>query len=328
MWGIRSKTSAIIVLLLVARPVSGQVVPSGAGRYLVTSAPLSLSASGPGLCVGVDPTDPTGIWWWEPGRSGCSSRSTGPDVFSAYDGAITVDSDQTTIEVRFKIGQHVGPPRDVRLTIRNGRIFVTGSDVPDAGADVGVSVKRMDDLVPPVVSLTHSGSAQAAINARQQWGPVVNGLRMAIAQAGPGPLPKQDTQFDVMFQNVGNTDVVLELGIREFGGRDGEARAPYPVRLNLIDPRGNSTELHFNDGPQPIVTRGVEDFTAQLPAGATHVLRLNLEQYGAALTGGRYRITSEFEGVGPQRHSQTAATDPRFWIGTLESGPIDFDVAP
>jgi hypothetical protein len=324
MWSIRSKTSALIALVLVARGAAGQVLPAATGRYLVTTAPLSISDVGPGLCVGVDATDPTGIWWWEPGQSGCSSRSTGPDVFPAQEGAVAVASDRTTIDARFKVGQHVGPPRDVRLTIRNGRMFVYGSDVPDTGADVGVPVKRSDDLVLPFGSLTHSGSAQAAINARQGWGPAVNGLRMAVALVKPGPVPTQNAQVDVMFQNVGDTEFVLELGVR-----DVSTRSFYPVRLNLTDPRGSSVELRFKDGEHPVVSGRVDDLTVSVPAGATHVLRLNLEQYGAALSGGRYRIASQFEGVGPQLlHSQPPTIGQRFWIGTLQSAPLDFDVAP
>jgi hypothetical protein len=38
--------------------------------------------------VAVDPTDPKGVWWWEPGRSGCSSRSTGPSAFRGDDATV------------------------------------------------------------------------------------------------------------------------------------------------------------------------------------------------------------------------------------------------
>jgi hypothetical protein len=59
------------------------------------------------------------------------------------------------------------------------------------------------------------------------------------------------------------------------------------------------------------------------------VVRLNLEKYGAILTVGRYRIATRFEGVGPQLlHSQPPQAGQRFWIGTLQSGSLDVDVAP
>jgi hypothetical protein len=323
---IRSKTSALIVLLLVAR-AAGQVAPAATGRYVVTTSPLSIFNSGPTLCIGVDPTDPRGIWWWEPGQSGCSSRSTVPDVFSAYEGAVAVASDRTTIDAHFKLGMHVGEPLDIRLTIRDGRMFVTGSDVPDTGADVanfGVPVARSDDLVLPFGSLTHSGSAQDAINARQNWGPAVNGVRMAVALVKPGPVPQQGAELDVMFQNVGDTELMLELGVR-----DNWTRSFYPIRLDLTNPSGRSMQASFMDGQHPSFTGRLDDLTVSVPAGATHVLRLNLEKYGVALSVGHNRIATYFEGVGPQLlHSQPPQAGRRFWIGTLQSGSLDVDVAP
>jgi hypothetical protein len=48
----------------------------GRSRYVVTGGPIRVHAGPGGLCVAIDPVDPTGIWWWGPGRSGCTSRDT------------------------------------------------------------------------------------------------------------------------------------------------------------------------------------------------------------------------------------------------------------
>ncbi len=299
--------------------------------------PLSLG-SGLGLCVGVDHTDPTGVWWWEPGRSGCSTRSTDPDVFPAQGAAVTPVSDQTT-GIHFRMGMHVGAPLDVHLTIRNGRMFVSGSDVPDTGQDVGVQVERLDNLLPPSSFLTHSGAAQAAINARQAWGPVVSGLCLAMALIKPGPVPTNGAEFDVMFQNVGDKELVLELGVRS-----NTDRFLYPVRLMLDDSDGHSMDLRLNDS-EAITSGRLNDLTVSVPARATHVVRVNLEKYVArtavsplyvplgSLGAGHYRITSQFEGVGLQfpvlGHSvNTPPPVLPFWIGTLGSNVLDFDVSP
>jgi hypothetical protein len=329
----------LLVLLLAARGLAGQS-PSTTSRYLVTTTSLSLFDSGPKLCIGIDPTDPTGVWWWQEGQSGCSTRSTGPDVFPAQYGTVTTGSDQMSINVHFRLAMHVGDPLEVRLTIRGGRMFVSGADVPDTGQDVGgVAVERRDGLVPPFVALTHSGSAQAAINARQAWGPVVNGLRMAVALTEPGAAPSRGTLFDVMFQNVGDKEVVLELGVRS-----NTERFLFPVRLLLDDPDGHSMELRLDDRAQ-ITSGRLDDLTVPLPAGATHVVRVHLEQYVArtalsplyvplgALGEGHYRIASQFEGVGLQfpASGHLANTPPPvlpFWIGTLRSNVLDFDVSP
>ena len=113
---------ALLGLLLVAcrsAPASPPVP-----RYLVTSAPIDVGVHSRGLCVAVDPTDSHGIWWWEPGRTGCSSRSTGPGVFRAD--AATVAARAATIDVRFHLPLIVSPGStmpsfaDVRLALQDG----------------------------------------------------------------------------------------------------------------------------------------------------------------------------------------------------------------
>ena len=72
-------------LLLTLWPVgcrsSSQLQPLP--RYVVTASPIDVSLGPSGVCVAVDPLDRRGVWWWEPGASGCASRSTGPGVFHA-----------------------------------------------------------------------------------------------------------------------------------------------------------------------------------------------------------------------------------------------------
>ncbi|OFW28689.1 MAG: hypothetical protein A3H97_14805 [Acidobacteria bacterium RIFCSPLOWO2_02_FULL_65_29] len=41
---------------------------------MITTTPIQISEFR--QCLAVDPADPTGVWLWSPGRSGCSSRST------------------------------------------------------------------------------------------------------------------------------------------------------------------------------------------------------------------------------------------------------------
>jgi hypothetical protein len=118
-------------------------------RFIVSGAPLGLvNVQHPGLCVAVDPSDPKGVWWWEPGRSGCSSRSTGPDVFPANDATVVSRPDTVDVDVRFRVQLIVGPGstgvdfRDVRLVLRDGRMEVVGSTA-------SVSTVRRRDLVLP-----------------------------------------------------------------------------------------------------------------------------------------------------------------------------------
>ena len=120
-------------------------------RYIVTTAPIDVGAGPLGLCVAVDPADPQGVWWWEPGQSGCSSRSTGPGVFHAGEATVLARTESAKIEVRFRLPLHGRPGStmptfvDVRLAIQDGNMLAatTGTRVPtDRRNDLEVPGKR------------------------------------------------------------------------------------------------------------------------------------------------------------------------------------------
>src|SRR5262245_47599573 len=113
--------AALLTLGLIAcRSTLTRSVP----RYVVTAAPIDVGVSLRGLCIAVDPNDPKGVWWWEPGRSGCSSRSTGPGVFRADDARVATRAPSATVDVHFRLQLITGPgegPRfaDVQLALRD-----------------------------------------------------------------------------------------------------------------------------------------------------------------------------------------------------------------
>ena len=120
------------------------VVPS-LPRYIVTFAPIQLAVGHPGLCVAVDPTDAHGVWWWEPGRSGCTSRTTGPTVFAADLAKVTARNGAAT-QVEFRVPLMAGPPRDYTLVIE-------GDGLRDAASGERVPTERRNDLnIPPAHS--------------------------------------------------------------------------------------------------------------------------------------------------------------------------------
>jgi hypothetical protein len=92
-------------------------------RYIVTAAPLPLlgPSPNPGFCVAVDPNDPSGAWWWEPGRSGCMSRSTGPTAFPAL-AAKVARSSSGALDVSFGIQLHDNSVRPITLEVHEDRI--------------------------------------------------------------------------------------------------------------------------------------------------------------------------------------------------------------
>jgi hypothetical protein len=108
-------------------------------RYIVTSLPLL--HVGPGLCVAVDPKDPQGVWWWDTGRSGCSTRSS--SVMHPEGAMVVVPNNGGPIDVRFRVGLIAKPPApnfwDVHIAIQGGRAMVAGSNAQ-------VTVDRRNDL--------------------------------------------------------------------------------------------------------------------------------------------------------------------------------------
>ena len=111
-------------------------------RYIVTVAPINLVGAGhPGLCIAVDPADVQGVWWWEPGPSGCSSRTTGPTVFRVP-ATVAARGGSGDIEVRFQL-QLMSGVRDVRLLLHDGSVRDTAS-----GALVSTARRRDLDIPP------------------------------------------------------------------------------------------------------------------------------------------------------------------------------------
>ena len=103
-------------------------VASTTPRYIVTSVPIDVRV-GSRLCVAVDPADPVGVWWWQPGTSGCSSRSTGPGVFRGNNAAVVVRDGSSGVDVRFHIALHQRPESlllndaDIHLVLADGYLL-------------------------------------------------------------------------------------------------------------------------------------------------------------------------------------------------------------
>jgi hypothetical protein len=116
-------------------------------RYIVTATPIDAGVSSRGLCIAVDPNNPVGVWWWEPGRSGCSSRSTGPRVFRADHASVATHTQTTLTDVHFRVQLITGPrdaPRfaDIRLELRN-------TDIRAMPSGMQVASERRQDLEIP-----------------------------------------------------------------------------------------------------------------------------------------------------------------------------------
>jgi hypothetical protein len=135
---------AIAVVVLLALIVTGCRSAPGQARavprYIVTAVPIETGVVSRRLCVAIDQRDRDGVWWWEPGSSGCASRSTGPGVFHAEHPMVAASGGSEPIEVHFTVPLKAAPgstlPRvaDVRLVVEAGRIRAAASGVSVAAA--------------------------------------------------------------------------------------------------------------------------------------------------------------------------------------------------
>jgi hypothetical protein len=127
----RIRSRCLLFLFTPALVAGAQAIPSrsAAPRYIVTASPIDLGTRSL-LCVAVDPLDKHGIWWWEPGRSGCSSRSTGPGVFEVDQAVVSqsTQSDSITLSFRLQIHSQTRPDVEVRLVVTNGEMRRVDSD--------------------------------------------------------------------------------------------------------------------------------------------------------------------------------------------------------
>lgn len=104
---------------------------SGTPRYIVTATPIDVGV-GPEICVALAADDSDTVWWWQPGSSGCESRSTGPGIFRA-DARVSPGQGSSPTAVSMRIGTHstLHPFTDVRLVLegRELRAVQTGARV-------------------------------------------------------------------------------------------------------------------------------------------------------------------------------------------------------
>ena len=132
-----------VMLLLAVALAACRTAPHStptASRYIVTAMPIDVGVVSTELCIGVDPADPGGVWWWEPGASGCDTRSTGPDVFHADRAVVAARRGSTPIAVSFRMQLKRAPTStlpafaDVQLVVDDGAIRAVASGVQVAAA--------------------------------------------------------------------------------------------------------------------------------------------------------------------------------------------------
>ncbi|MFL6230443.1 MAG: hypothetical protein ACJ741_16855 [Pyrinomonadaceae bacterium] len=178
--------------------------------------------------------------------------------------------------------------------------------------------------------------SQSSARARRQsgdslkWGAVGDGLQMSIASVGPRL--SETPQLQVMFRNVGEHDITLNLGVMLANGK---VQLPNRIGFNLTDSAGRTRKFDFFDGRYAAVAGRVDDYVVPLRAGSTYALNLGLDkfyssgtnEFASKLPAGKYQITAQFEGVGAQAlNLDTPGIGlMNFWKGTLQSNTLMFE---
>ena len=101
-------------------------------EYIVTATPADVGVVSQALCIAVNPLDQHRVWWWEPGASGCSTRSTGPGIFHAEQATVSrARAPSAAIEVGFRMQLHSRTSRfaEVLLVLEGGSMSNVASDV-------------------------------------------------------------------------------------------------------------------------------------------------------------------------------------------------------
>jgi hypothetical protein len=117
-----------------------------APRYVVTASPIDVGVGSGRLCLAVDPRNPHGVWWWQPGKD-CSSRSTGPKVFQAEE-AMVVPSEQGITDIRFRIAL-IRSPKSSEPSFADVSLRLEGSQLQAAVTGNRVATVIRHDLEIP-----------------------------------------------------------------------------------------------------------------------------------------------------------------------------------
>ena len=190
-------------------------------------------------------------------------------------------------------------------------------------------------LVVLVASLLLLGGLSAAQKpTTQTWGEAVGGLQMAIYLDQAEGVPSKAPKFRVEFRNVGQNDLVVNLGKMLANGK---RQYPNAVVLTLTDAQGKSRRLDLRE---PFVIGGrVDPFVVPIPVGATFSLPMDLDKYWAAaskefdykLKPGTYSLETQFTGRSVSQ--QEANLDVKgialmpYWTETVTSNQLRFEVS-
>ena len=158
-------------------------------------------------------------------------------------------------------------------------------------------------------------------------------LEMRVHLDGTTQSQSRAPKFRVELQNVGDHDLILNLGFTLANGRK---QYPDAIVLTLIDAHRKARQFDLI-GPAAVAGR-VDPLIVPLPTGSTFSIPIDLEKYWAAASKefeykfqrGTYSLEARFSGkaVSPQEANldvKGIALMP-YWTGTVTSNQVQFEV--
>src|ERR1051326_9485466 len=149
-------------------------------------------------------------------------------------------------------------------------------------------------------------------------------LKLSVAVA-PGQRANENLPLLVSFENTGEADLMLNLGIMLAGGQK-----QFPTAIELILDDGVKREL--NQWKPVAVFGRVDDYVVPLRVGASYVIRLSLDDFWykdapgkrIVLKPGKYQVRAAFKGKAPS-HFNGGMGDLRlmkFWTEEVQSEAV------
>jgi hypothetical protein len=186
----------------------------------------------------------------------------------------------------------------------------------------------MKSRLLPVLALSLNGSLCGCSTtsgdslATRPAGAADDGLQMSLSILPSGS--RTGPALEVAFQNVGEQDFCLNLGVMLANGK---VQLPTEIHLTLADGSGKSRELDF---ALPGVAGRLDDYEVPLRAGSSYTLKLQLDQFISPATGefeparvpGRHEISAWFQGKGTDGYLMPDVKLMNFWKGRVQSNVI------
>jgi hypothetical protein len=169
------------------------------------------------------------------------------------------------------------------------------------------------------------------------WGEPHNGLRIGVYTIQSDKAGQGQSDFGVVLENVGENDLVLNLGLMLANGKTQKVHAIHFLISGAGEPIREMRLRSYG------IAGRVDPMVVPLPKGASYTIRCILDQYVVAepetgflahdasrLQPGTYKITAVYEGKLVKEFINTDMEGfglMPYWTGTIRSAELPFNIA-